>query len=36
MSLLIVDNMIRVKVIDNSNNLFYDLNGICESADSIY
>ena len=28
--------MIRVKVIDNPDNLFYDLNGICENADSIY
>ena len=36
LSLLIGDSMIRVKVIDNPNNLFYDLNGICENADSIF
>lgn len=28
--------MISVKVIDDGNNKFYDLNGICETADSIY
>ena len=28
--------MISVKIIENQNNLFYDLNGICETADSIY
>lgn len=28
--------MISVKVTENPNNLFYDLNSICETADSIY
>ncbi len=28
--------MISVKVIDDSNSKFYDLNSICETADSIY
>lgn len=28
--------MTSVKIIENPNNLFYDLNGICETADSIY
>jgi len=28
--------MVNIKIIENPNNLFYDLNGICENADSIY
>ncbi len=28
--------MVSVKVIENSNNMFYDINGICEHADSTY
>ena len=28
--------MISVKIIENPNNLLYDINGICENADSIY
>jgi hypothetical protein len=28
--------MISVKVTENSDNLLYDINGICETADSIY
>jgi hypothetical protein len=26
----------RISVVENSDNLFYDLNGICDNADSIY
>ena len=28
--------MLSIKVIESSNNMFYDINGICENADSIY
>ena len=28
--------MSSVNVIENKNNMFYDINGICENADSIY
>lgn len=28
--------MISIKVIENQNNTLYDINGICENADSIY
>ena len=31
-----VNKMISIKIIENKNNLHYDLNGICENADSIY
>lgn len=31
-----MNKMVSIKIIENKNNLFYDLNGICENADFIY
>lgn len=28
--------MVSIKIIENSNNLNYNINGLCENADSIY